>query len=358
MQTQNKIISLQALRGIAFTAVFLGHVGYYNMGQWAVCVFFMLSGFLMCVQHKDIRINSLRGGISFSYRRIIKLYPLHLLMLIANILLQAANQIYNHWELRKIIFDDFLCKNTISHLLLLNAWIPKTWYYWNGPSWFLSAIFICYIFFPFIANFLQKKDSVKRILICGATILLIMSGVGYLSTYAGNEEFTRWVTFVFPLFRSCDFSIGCMIGIVYLKYKNDKNYLGKHATLYEAITILALGVIQLLREREWPFFGALWSRYTIIYVPVTGILIYLFAVNKGIFTRMLSNRVFVTLGDLSPYAFLVHFVAYRYVAELFSVVGHFCNVEKFEKSAIAIITFSATLIFSVLYKKQSKRKNI
>lgn len=48
----NKIQSLQSLRALAFTGIFLLHIGFkYNLSALGVSVFFVMSGFLMTRKH-------------------------------------------------------------------------------------------------------------------------------------------------------------------------------------------------------------------------------------------------------------------------------------------------------------------
>lgn len=83
---------IQALRGIAFWGVFLSHTGlkwFGAAGHWGVSVFLVLSGFLMFVSYSDndrIKRISIRDNIDFSWRKIKKLYPLHICTMVAMML--------------------------------------------------------------------------------------------------------------------------------------------------------------------------------------------------------------------------------------------------------------------------------
>ena len=62
MNNNEKIESLQAVRGIAFLGIFLKHTGislFCALGDWGVSIFFVLSGFLMSVRYNGAE---LRGG--------------------------------------------------------------------------------------------------------------------------------------------------------------------------------------------------------------------------------------------------------------------------------------------------------
>lgn len=60
----NKIESLDALRGIAFLGIFFLHSGFYiQWSQLAVSIFFALSGFLLVYRNYDD--SEIQGGVSF-----------------------------------------------------------------------------------------------------------------------------------------------------------------------------------------------------------------------------------------------------------------------------------------------------
>ena len=88
--TDKKLISsLQGLRAVAFLSVILSHCGAPWLGPWAISVFVALSGFLMTCNYYDRPRTApgLRSAMTFSLQKIRKLYPLHLIMMVAALLL-------------------------------------------------------------------------------------------------------------------------------------------------------------------------------------------------------------------------------------------------------------------------------
>lgn len=47
--------------------------------------------------------------------------------------------------------------------------------------------------------------------------------------------------------------------------------------------------------------------YTTIYTPCSVLLIFLFAMNKGLLSTILTNKLTIWIGDISAYLFLIHF---------------------------------------------------
>ena len=72
--------SLQALRGLAFAGIFLGHFYYFGWTPVSVSVFFVLSGFLLTLRNKDGNEKTgFKDVVSEAWNRIRKLYPARLM---------------------------------------------------------------------------------------------------------------------------------------------------------------------------------------------------------------------------------------------------------------------------------------
>ena len=77
------IVPLQGLRAFAFAGIFISHVSlnYMSCGACAVSLFFVLSGFLLTVRSmgRDLETHGF-SCLAFSWNKIKKLFPLHILM--------------------------------------------------------------------------------------------------------------------------------------------------------------------------------------------------------------------------------------------------------------------------------------
>ena len=96
--TDKKLISsLQGLRAVAFLCVVISHCGAPWLGPWAISVFVALSGFLMVCNYYDRPRTApgLQSAIAFSFKKIRRLYPLHLIMM------AAAPVSYTHLDVYK-----------------------------------------------------------------------------------------------------------------------------------------------------------------------------------------------------------------------------------------------------------------
>ncbi len=144
--------SLQGLRTVAFAAIFLSHTGLGNfeaLGAWGVSVFFILSGFVMLYSYYDRPCP--KPGIAFAYRKIKKLYPLHIATM-------AAAAVYCYFVYGQGILK--ILTDIVLHSALIQIWIPNTAYYstLNGLAWYLAACAFLYFAFPFILKRMQRAS--------------------------------------------------------------------------------------------------------------------------------------------------------------------------------------------------------
>lgn len=56
-----------------------------------------------------------------------------------------------------------------------------------------------------------------------------------------------------------------------------------------------------------------WWTYALLYVPISCMIIYVFAIEKGVISRWLTNRFSLYLAKISPYGFLIHTVVFSYM---------------------------------------------
>lgn len=155
---KKRVDSLNLVRvGLIFT-IFLCHsgdmlpdvIGYYagTLTGYALQLFFMISGFccLLSGYGKDLSTGP------YMKKRWWKIFPMHFV----GFLLMAFLIIYRAWaggyDIDK---SDFLAQAVVN-LLFLQAWTPNEdfVYSFNGVSWFLSALFFCYLLTPVMIRIL------------------------------------------------------------------------------------------------------------------------------------------------------------------------------------------------------------
>ena len=149
---------LTALRGLAAVWVVLHHaeLGWslpagrtlhdvLLFGQLAVDVFFVLSGFIMARVYRDLRWH---GAGRFALRRLSRIYPLHVCVMLALALSALLSERLRSGSTHP--WGDFL-----PDLLLLNPLLqlPPAW---NPPSWSAGVELCCYLLFLPLAFLLRQ----------------------------------------------------------------------------------------------------------------------------------------------------------------------------------------------------------
>jgi peptidoglycan/LPS O-acetylase OafA/YrhL len=156
-------------------------------GYLGVDFFFVLSGFIITHVYFASIAHPSRGAIQiFLWHRLIRLYPVHVTVLAALIVLvglaHAAHVPLNHpeeWRLADIPWQ----------LTLLHAWGVTAKPGWNVPSWSISAEWFAYLLFPLLAPaLLQVRERLAALLI--ATAALAATALAFS---LADWSFNSWV---------------------------------------------------------------------------------------------------------------------------------------------------------------------
>ena len=254
------INTLTSLRFIFAMMVFGAHcyvidnhfdIHFFKEGFVGVSFFFMLSGFIIAYNYQKKFSENKITKRTFWVARIARIYPLHWLTLLIAVAL-------GNYVIASGTID--WCKHFLASLTLTNAYIPKNNYFFsfNSPSWSLCCEQLFYICFPFLIAFTKDyRKLLSTFLICA-----ILSIVGMYFT---------------PMITS---SQGSII----------------------EIASIALFLSFYLYAAEIPKV----YRYSCYYwIPIAFILIS-FSLQKGMVSRLLSNRLLVIGGEISYSFYLIH----------------------------------------------------
>ncbi len=354
-----KIESLQALRALAFLGIFLLHVG--CVVEWAtlgVACFFVLSGFLLVNSYRGKELElSIFNNFKFSIKKIKKLYPLHIITMLIACYFPLEYIVENHaYEaigslIKSVLLNVFLVQ-TFTPIVSENIAL-------NGVAWYLSVSLVLYFLFPVILYLIRKIDK-PVVLICSAIILwLLMYACGYyfIDKPGADGQLFTYVTYTCPLYRLGDFYIGCVAGyLVFEKY----DVLIKQGvackflfenTIIEVFVFLLTVAFYLCTKIEFQSkaLRAVFSNWTWALIFLALLWILIFARRAGIFTRFLSNRVLIFIGDYSAYLFLIHYEVTKFGKYFLQKAQLQLTLSK--ALVLIIVELLVSLGLSILYKK-------
>ena len=297
---KKRIDGLQVLRFIGIGGITLTHLGYSPFsawGLWGTSIFFILSGFLMAYTYCDRQLDkSVYGSIVFAYRKMRKLYPLYLLTLLA---MTALWFVGDKSELEDV---GHFVGMVIQNLFMIECWTPH-FNAINPPAWFLSAILFCYILFPLNNSIKDKRTALRDM------VALFLIEIGYLfilsrtSSFFAVEptEMMHYVAYYCPLIRFLDFLIGCNLYHYFSKGIKVPNW------VVAIIIICAIFVtVNAHRFNRWWMYG-------LVYLIPSSVLVLTFASEDNSIVKLLTNKVTLYLGGISPFFFLVHVVVFTYL---------------------------------------------
>lgn len=326
-----KIEPLQWLRALAFIGIFISHsnIGDFScFGAFGVSVFLVLSGFLLSYKYISVGSEPERAVV-FAWRKIKKLYPLHLLMLFMCILLEFIKGSLGRKTLVPIIL----------HVGMLQIWCPAEPIYatLNGPAWYLCVCFFCYLLFPTCLRILRKYSNTQTaiynvffLFIC--QVLIALMARTFLSGRYSDFFSMKYAVYFFPPSRFLDFAIGLHLGLLFAI----KRSWGGYSLLTNLSRVFCLPIVAVacyFYHRQLLFLGVEYTRYTLQMIVPACMAVWCFASMK-----QRQFKVLEWIGNMSPFAFLIHGVMIKYV-RLFIT----------QKYILFAIAFCLTLAMSYLY---------
>lgn len=281
--------SLDSLTGLRFFAalqVVLFHFGagfaarhhlpawglaWLDSGWCAVCLFFVLSGFVLAYSYQG-KIQGITSSGRFWQARFARIYPVYL----ASLLLCFHNAFIISWKLK------------IASLTMVQSWNPFHPAYggsWNMPTWTLSVEAFFYLLFPLLIVLLDKANN------RGVWILFwCLLGVILLARTELTGPSTPILAIPLPILRLPEFLLGLCAGLLFRRGVR-LPWAGwiSLASVAAAVAIMASGHPQLLRFIILPF----------------AFLIFSLAHGTGTIAKALSTKVLLLLGGASYSVYLL-----------------------------------------------------
>lgn len=307
---KKRLTSLDAVRTFACLGVMAFHMHLCTFGHLGVSVFFVMSGFLSGYNHlesMDTGHITLGGSARFAYRKIIKLYPLYLIMLV----IPVAGELYG--VVNGMAYLPTMLGKLAANVLLVQAWIPLNEYYfsYNGPAWYLSSVAFAYFMLPLVLRGVKKCRTRRAAVLAMIAIWVGQAAIAYLvegvySARVADEnrvrDFSTWFTYVFPVFRLGDFAVGCLMAKLFLTRRESAGA-PLLATAAEAGAIALIVLAELSFENFW-----LNVNSATLFLPASAALVYTFAVNEGYISKLLTCKLTAFISRISSDIYLIHAV--------------------------------------------------
>lgn len=309
--------ALDGFRGLLAVFVALYHTiwlshpntwAFFNNGPVIIDLFFALSGFLMWRLYSE-RLDTPTAISTFMKRRLARLYPLHLFMLVVFLAFGIVRILAHKFGIAEHTLGEILpfepgaadgwwslVQNvTLTHALGLSDSLT-----FNPPSWTIGAEFCTYIVFAVMMLLHKPKRIVDFALITGA-IALIYFGLSRVSADMN-------ITYDYGFWRClAGFFTGVLAAASFRLLKPFLNHLSsKTFTVVEVIVIAASTSFVIYAGGK----GQFWVG------PVIYIFILMFAFDGGAISRFMSHRVFGYLAKISYSVYLTHVI----IAIAFAIV--------------------------------------
>ncbi|WP_280476173.1 acyltransferase family protein [Nocardia asiatica] len=287
-----KPVNLFADPDLAYNAaVVVGKAGFLG-----VSFFFILSGFVLTWSWKPGQ-----SKLQFIRRRMVKIFPNHLTLWVASMVLFAAA--ITSW------------KAWLPNIFLIHAWFPQNYINAgvNTPSWTLSCELLFYVLFPFLIPAVLRID-VKYLWYGAAAMVAGMCLIVLLTVFvvpsSEKSELTPipvlqlWFGYLFPPSRLFEFFLGVFVARIVME--------GRWIRIPLWAAVAGVGVGYLV---------ATYTPFYIGFVLATAVPLALLigsAAKSDLdeSSRFLSSRLAVWLGEISFAFYICQGVTVFYVRRL------------------------------------------
>ena len=310
-----------------------GHGLFAAGGDCGVDFFIMLSGFVMSAGYGAKAAAGTLDYRSYIWRRISRLYPLHLLCLALYLLLRG-------WHLGAGGFV-----RLIPNLFMLQSWVPvqAVFFSGNSVSWCLSDLMFCYAVFPFLARFQRqmRKWFISSVIAATAAYFALI--------WLLPERYLLPIIYIFPLTRLLDFIFGMLLWDIYKAVNSRVTARLSRHTAWRSIAEVAVIAVT---ATGCVFFSDVTPRLTLAsywWIP-SALTITVFALNErcgGIVTRLLQHKPLVTFGNISFSFYMLHVLVITAYRMLLTATG---MAEEPWIALPAVFIITTALSFLVYYR--------
>lgn len=321
--------------------------------SFGVSIFFVMSGFLMTYNYIDrpvMQKPDVLSAVKFGIRKIKRLYPLHLIMLIFPMGLQLiAARAGLH-----SINGQFILRS-LSVVSLTHSLFPNEEYYFflNLSSWYLSSIMFASMLFPAVLRGVRKCRSTGNALLAVFISFIIQFILCGIAGRTAPEKLMQWFTYICPLTRLFELSAGAYTAYIFINLRN------KELSVVSASLLEAAAVAFCIAAQKVFYLGIVpdyWIRTALYFFPSVFI-VFVSALGGGIFTKLLLNPVTKLISDMSAYIFVIHAVVINAVGIIMDRLPLSVPAAKVIYCiTVPAVSLSLSLAYSKAYNYMKKRR--
>jgi len=308
---------LDSWRGVAALLVALFHLNVYSAlyslnfmrnAYLFVDFFFVLSGFVITHSYAH-RLGTLEGLGAFAIKRLGRLWPLHVIVLLAFVIVESGKALLAARG-SSFFIPPFTGPNSLDTIGMNLAFAQSIGIAqnltWNPPSWSISAEFWAYLIFAvallIAATWLGRVRFAAGILI---TALLIGSATILISFAQHGIDATYDLGLVRCLY-------GFLVGYLTYRLWQTVSHVKPRGGLLEAVTLIAVFIfVSSVGRTGYSFFAPL----------VFAVFVFVFAFESGPVSRLMSNRGNQWLGRISYSIYMWQaFIIFNFVDRPVSII--------------------------------------
>lgn len=371
-----KIRSYEALRGLCALGILFSHMsylatadnpfwraawqGFMRFGSACSSFFFVLSGFLAHYTWKNKPFRAYLKG------KLARFYPLALFALLVALLVTAIFPESDSVAEKAVATGSPLwILNILLNILLLKAFVPdeRVFYSFHAPSWYLSALFVFYIFaFPLLKRLndektrAQARRTIAGVCIGAYAIELVCCLAAGLPKLQNQSLYLCYINPWFRIFGEC------FAGMLLCELMPELGGWIEQKRLnvsWLEIGSLALYLAFFLVRNVLPY--RVFSAWLQI-IPVAAMLI-AFRSDGGILSAAFRSKGWQTLGGISFELYMTHSFVNEGLPVMLGIVNPSLRDGFMLRPGIrAIVTLMASLITAfvvhVLYRAILKRRTV
>lgn len=309
-----EILPLTSLRFFAAAGIVVHHLSSFGLPHstiplaHAVPFFFALSGFILTYNYED---SSDFKPLRFMLGRIARLWPVHAACLLVGLLALVS--------FRSQLTTETGWITLLANIFLVHDWVPdyRFAFSYNAVSWSISAEMFFYLVFPLLII------SPKRMLLG----LLIFLGVNAFLIYTSWDleidhklpplergAYYAWAH-LHPVASIPGFVLGMLTASLFRRLRDWKVGIAT-ATVFEvlALVLCAWWLIVgfgTMRPRGMSDIANIYYSFNSALL-IAPIIVFVFAWERGLISRMLSWGPLVLLGKISFSTYMVHQLVFRF----------------------------------------------